>query len=177
MIVGLILAGGLSSRMGEDKALMMIDGVTLLDRTARALRSMGAGLVAVSGSRAGGILDRWPEAGPVGGMASAAEVLPDAELLVVPVDMPRLGHAVLMPLLTERSERATRWAAHPLPMRLTLDATTRDALVAMMKLTGRDCSVTALQTRIGTTTLPLGGLDPLLLANCNTPDEWREANA
>lgn len=177
MIIGLILAGGLSSRMGEDKALMVIDGVTMLDRTAHTLRCMGAGLVAVSGSRPGGIPDRWPAAGPVGGMASAAEVLPDAELLVVPVDMPRMGSAVLLPLLTERRQRATRWAGHPLPMRLTLDATTRDALVGMMTLTGRDCSVTALQTRIGTTTLPLGGLDPILLANCNTPDEWREANA
>jgi molybdopterin-guanine dinucleotide biosynthesis protein A len=62
-------------------------------------------------------------------------------------------------------------------MRLTLDAGTRDALALLMTQTGRDRSVSALQTRIGTTTLPLDGLDPLLLANCNTPDEWREANA
>lgn len=177
MIVGLILAGGLSSRMGEDKALMAIDGVSMLDRTARILRSLGAGLVVVSGSRPGGIPDRWPEAGPVGGLASAAEVLPDAELLVVPVDMPRLNHAVLAPLVEERAQGATRWAGHPLPMRLRLDAGTRDALATLMTQTGRDRSVFALQTRIGTTTLLLDGLDPLLLANCNTPDEWREANA
>jgi molybdopterin-guanine dinucleotide biosynthesis protein A len=177
MIIGLILAGGLSSRMGEDKALMSIHGLSMLDRTARILRGMGAELVAVSGSRPGGIPDRWPEAGPVGGMASAARVLPDADVLVVPVDMPRLGHAVLGPLLSHRSLRATRWAGHPLPMRLTLDAATRDALAILMTQTGRDCSVSALQTRIGTTTLPLDGLDPLLLANCNTPDEWREVNA
>src|ERR1700754_289360 len=113
MVIGLILAGGLSSRMGEDKALMEIDGLSMLDRTARVLRRMDAELVVVSGSRPGGIPDRWPEAGPVGGMASAAEVLPDADLLVVPVDMPRLGHAVLAPLLAHRSQRATRWAGHP----------------------------------------------------------------
>jgi molybdopterin-guanine dinucleotide biosynthesis protein A len=177
VIVGLILAGGLSSRMGEDKALMEIDGVSMLERTARVLRSLGAGMVAVSGSRPGGIPDRWPEAGPVGGMASAADVLPDAELLVVPVDMPRLDHAVLGPLMAQRSQRATRWAGHPLPMRLTLDAATREALARLMTQSGRDRSVSALQARIGTTTLPLDGLDRLLLANCNTPDEWREANA
>jgi len=177
VIVGLILAGGLSSRMGQDKALMEIDGVSMLERTARLLRSMGAGLVVVSGSRPGGIPDRWPEAGPVGGLASAAEVLPDAELLVVPVDMPRLDHAVLAPLVEERAQRGTRWAGHPLPMRLTLDAGTRDALATLMTQAGRDRSVSTLQTRIGTTTLPMDGLDPLLLANCNTPDEWHEANA
>jgi molybdopterin-guanine dinucleotide biosynthesis protein A len=177
MIIGLILAGGLSSRMGEDKALMEIDGQSMLDRTAHILHSMGVGRVVVSGSRPGGVPDRWPEAGPVGGLASAADVLPDADLLVVPVDMPRLGHAVLAPLLSQRFLRVTRWAGHPLPMRLTLDAGTRDALALLMTQTGRDRSVSALQTRIGTTTLPLDGLDPLLLANCNTPDEWREANA
>ncbi|HVI56736.1 MAG TPA: molybdenum cofactor guanylyltransferase [Luteibacter sp.] len=177
MIVGLILAGGLSSRMGEDKALLAIDGVTMLRRTASILRNLGAGLVAVSGSRPGGVPDRWPHAGPVGGMASAAEVLPDGELLVVPVDMPKLGPAVLLPLLAERTLSATRWAGHPLPMRITLDAGTRDALATLMTATGRDRSVSALQARVGATTLPLDGLDPLLLANCNTPDEWREANA
>jgi molybdopterin-guanine dinucleotide biosynthesis protein A len=177
MIVGLILAGGLSSRMGEDKALMEIDGETMLDRTARTLRALGVDLVAVSGSRPGGIPDRWAGAGPVGGLASAAAALPDAELLVVPVDMPRLGEAVLMPLLAQRSLPATRWEGHPLPMRLTLNAGSRDALAALMTLTGRDRSVSALQARIGTTTLPGDGLNPLFLANCNTPDDWREANA
>jgi molybdopterin-guanine dinucleotide biosynthesis protein A len=177
MIIGLILAGGLSSRMGEDKALLTIDGQSMLERTTTALRTMGADLVVVSGSRPGGIPDRWPQAGPVGGIASAAEAIPDAELLVVPVDMPRLGHAVLEPLMSERSQRAARWNGHPLPMRFTLDAHVREQLTALMRLTGRDCSVSALQTRIGTTTLPLGMLDPGLLANCNTPDEWREVNA
>jgi molybdopterin-guanine dinucleotide biosynthesis protein A len=177
MIVGLILAGGRSSRMGEDKALMTIDGETMLARSARILRDMDAGLVVMSGSRPGGIPDRWPETGPVGGIASAVEVLPDGELLVIPVDMPRLGQSVLGPLLADRSLRATRWAGHPLPMRLTLDASTREVLAQVMTLTGRDRSVSALQTRIGTTTLPLGGLDTRCLANCNTPDEWREANA
>jgi len=176
-MIGLILAGGLSSRMGEDKALMQIGGITMLDRTARILRELGAAWVAVSGSRPGGIPDRWPQAGPVGGIASAADVLPDGEVLLVPVDMPRLSVAALAPLLSRRDLRATRWQGHPLPMRLTLDAETRAVLADLMNRTGRECSVSALQTRIGTTTLPLEGLDPLLLANCNTPDEWREANA
>lgn len=177
MIIGLILAGGLSSRMGEDKALMMIGGRTMLQRTAGVLREMGADLVAVSGSRPGGIPDRWPEAGPVGGMASAVEVLPDGELLIVPVDMPWLGTGVLAPLLGNRNAKATRWEGHPLPMRVALDDGTRAALAGLMMLSGRDRSVAALQTRIGTTTLATAGLDPRSLTNCNTPDEWHEANA
>jgi molybdopterin-guanine dinucleotide biosynthesis protein A len=176
VIVGLILAGGLSSRMGEDKALLSIDGETLLERTARVLRKAGAASIAISGSRPGGVPDRWPLAGPVGGIASAVATLPDAELLIVPVDMPRLDDHVLGPLLAERSERASHWAGHPLPMRLRLDEVTREVLAGLMTRPGRDCSVAALQAGVGATTLPLAGLDLARLANCNTPDEWREAN-
>ncbi|HEY4294075.1 molybdenum cofactor guanylyltransferase [Luteibacter sp.] len=177
MIVGLVLAGGLSSRMGEDKAMLRIDGRSLLEMTIRTLWDAGAGGVAISGTRAGGIPDRWPGAGPVGGIASAMHGQPDGEWLVVPVDMPRLGSEVLAPLLAERSRAATHWRDHPLPMRLTMDAAAREVLDELMTRPGRACSIAALQARLGATALPLDGLDTRLLVNCNTPDEWREANA
>lgn len=176
MIVGLILAGGLSSRMGEDKAMLRIDGETLLDRTARALRVAGVDLVALSGKRSGGIPDQWPAAGPIGGMASATLFLPDADLLVVPVDMPHLGDALLLPLLADRTRPVTCWQGHPLPMRLTLDETSRAVLADMMRHPGRECSISALHERLGTTRLSLDGTDTALLVNCNTPDEWKEAS-
>lgn len=177
MIIGLILAGGLSSRMGSDKASLMIEGRTLLQRTAVALRAVGVDIVAVSGDRPGGIPDRWPLGGPVGGIASAADYLPDGELLVVPVDMPGLGRAVLEPLLADRSKAATLWHGYPLPMRLTLGTASRAALAELMTRPGRECSISALQSRLGATPLALDSLDTRLLVNCNTPDEWREANA
>jgi molybdopterin-guanine dinucleotide biosynthesis protein A len=177
MIIGLILAGGLSSRMGSDKASLMIEGRTLLQRTAVALRSVGATIVAVSGDRAGGIPDRWPRRGPVGGIASAVEYLPDGELLVVPVDMPYLGHAVLEPLLAARSGRSVIWQGYPLPMRMALDATSRATLDELMTRPGRECSISALQARLGATPLTIDALDTRLMVNCNTPDEWREVNA
>jgi molybdopterin-guanine dinucleotide biosynthesis protein A len=176
-VIGIILAGGLSSRMGEDKALLRIDGRTLLERTRDVLVEAGAERVVISGSRPGGIADRWAEKGPVGGIASVAAELDDGELLVVPVDMPRIDAATLAPLRDERRMRATRWAGHPLPMRLTLDAQTRATLAELIGLEGRACSVAALQARVGMATLSIDRANPRALANCNTPDEWREANA
>jgi molybdopterin-guanine dinucleotide biosynthesis protein A len=178
VILGLVLAGGLSSRMGRDKAALTIDGVTLLQRAILALHDAGAAIVAVSGDRPGGIPDRWPRSGPVGGIASAADRLPDGELLVVPVDMPRLDGGLLAPLLASADTRATScWDTHPLPMRLRLDATSRDALAALMTAPGRACSVAALQSRLGVTALPLDIAVTPRLVNCNTPDQWREATA
>jgi molybdenum cofactor guanylyltransferase len=175
-MIGVILAGGLSSRMGEDKALLRIGGRTLLERTRAVLLEAGADIVVVSGAAHGGIADRWEAKGPIGGIASVAATLEDGELLIVPVDMPRIDAVALAPLAAERRMRATRWATHPLPMRLTLDATTRAILAELVELEGRACSVSALQARIGVATLSLDGVDTTALANCNTPDEWREAN-
>jgi molybdenum cofactor guanylyltransferase len=176
-MIGVILAGGLSSRMGEDKALLEIDGRTLLERTRQVLLDTGAEHVVVSGARPGGIADRWVAKGPIGGIASVAGELEDAELLVVPVDMPRLSAELLAPLRDERRMHATRWAGHPLPMRLTLDAATRAVLADIVELDGKACSVSALQARVGVATLSLDGADTSALVNCNTPDDWREANA
>ncbi|QDE38297.1 molybdenum cofactor guanylyltransferase [Luteibacter pinisoli] len=176
-MIGVILAGGLSSRMGEDKALLRIDGRTLLERTRDVLVEAGAERIVISGARDGGIPDRWPGKGPIGGIASVAAQLMDGELLIVPVDMPALEVATLARLRDEQRMRATRWAGHPLPMRLTLDAITRATLAEMLGLEGRDCSVSALQARVGVATLSLDGVDTRTLVNCNTPDDWREANA
>jgi len=176
-VIGVILAGGLSSRMGEDKALMRIDGRTLLDRTRSVLLDAGAERVVISGAAHGGIPDRWAEKGPIGGIASIAGELADDELLIVPVDMPRLDVAILAPLRDEQRMRATRWAGHPLPMRLTLDTLTRATLAELVGLEGRACSVSALQARVGMATLSLDRADTRALANCNTPDEWREASS
>jgi len=176
-ILGLILAGGRSSRMGEDKAMLRIGNEALLERTSRILREAGAQRVAISGARAGGIADLWPDTGPIGGIASAMRELPDGEWLVVPVDMPRLGPAVLAPLLADRRAAATHWQRHPLPMRLKMNATARAALEELVSRPGPACSIAALHARLGTVALPLDGLDTRLLVNCNTPDEWREANA
>jgi len=175
MIIGLVLAGGLSSRMGEDKAALRIGGVTLLDLASRALRACGASVVAVSGTRPGGIPDRWPQAGPVGGIASAADFLPDADVLVVPVDMPYLSSVLLTPLLDASERAATCWQRHPLPMRFRLDDHARAVLDDMMLHPGRDCSISGLQARLGLTVLPLDATDTRLLVNCNTPEEWQEA--
>lgn len=176
-MIGVILAGGLSSRMGEDKALLDLNGKSLLEHTRDVLLRAGVSVVVVSRERPGGIPDRWPRKGPVGGIASVVAAVDDDELLVVPVDMPRLCVDVLAPLCQDVTRHASRWAGHPLPMRLTVDAVTRAALADLIEQEGRACSVAALQAAVGVSTLPLDGVDTRALVNCNTPDDWREARA
>ena len=176
MTGALILAGGLSSRMGSDKAMLQIGGITLLERTSRVLRATGVDLVVVSGSRPGGIPDRYEAAGPLGGIASSAPFLPDGQWLVVPVDMPGLCVPALRPLL-DAGGRAAHWTGHPMPFAFRLDDAVRNLLEDLMTRPPRERSPATLLSRLAATSLPLDTLDTRWLVNCNTPDQWREATA
>jgi molybdenum cofactor guanylyltransferase len=78
MIVhGFVQAGGGSTRFGTDKALMRLDGKTMLQRTGELLASVchDVMIVAAAGKYADApwpvIADRWPGQGPLGGILTA----------------------------------------------------------------------------------------------------------
>lgn len=178
---GLVLAGGRSTRMGRDKAMLRWRGRPLIDHQIATLAAAGVDPVRVSGDRPGhaGMIDREPGAGPLGGLASSVAQLDDGLLLVVPVDMPRMSAALLDRL---RQAPATtgcvRFAGHVLPMRLRLDVATREALVALMAATDtRSRSLRALQQRVGTTALKLQPDEEPQFIDCNTPEQWQEVNS
>jgi|SRR5882762_9586615 len=79
MIAGYVLAGGGSTRFGQDKALVEFDGKPMLVRIVELLRGVtkSTKVVAVRGKYEafGGELveDRWPGEGPLGGIITALE--------------------------------------------------------------------------------------------------------
>lgn len=85
-VAGAVLCGGRSTRMGTDKANLVVDGRPLALAVAAALRGAGADpVVAVGGSPPDGLPvlpDRWPGEGPLGGILTALEDL-DADVVVV----------------------------------------------------------------------------------------------
>jgi molybdenum cofactor guanylyltransferase len=88
---GAVLCGGASTRMGRDKALIVLEGVPLARRVADALLAAGAGRVlAVGGDLEGlaahhlpGVPDRWPGQGPLGGVITALGALEEWSIVVV----------------------------------------------------------------------------------------------
>jgi molybdenum cofactor guanylyltransferase len=95
-IAAFILAGGESSRMGRDKALLELGGMPLILRTARLVEA-AAGPPAVIGNPEAYeplglrlIADDWPGAGPLGGIATALRASDAPWSLVVACDLPYL---------------------------------------------------------------------------------------
>src|SRR5262245_34960793 len=77
---GAILAGGNSTRMGEDKALLRLepDGPTCLESIARSLAEVARRVAIVAPLNRGYLVegtervdDRYPGSGPLGGVATA----------------------------------------------------------------------------------------------------------
>ncbi len=104
-INGIVLAGGLSSRMGRDKALLPWQGRTLLEHMRGVLKQAGAGRVWVSGNYPafGGVPDCVARCGPLGGLYSVAMQMPDGPAWVVPVDTPRMTPALLLRLQADQA--------------------------------------------------------------------------
>ena len=178
-INGIVLAGGLSTRMGRDKALLPWQGRTLLEHMRGLLKQAGAREVWVSGNYPsfGGVPDRVARCGPLGGLYSVVMQMPDGPAWVVPVDTPRLSPALLQRLRLAEETACAVFADEPLPMRLQIDDHCRRVLQAFINDPMARRSLRALQERLGVTRLPLAPEDQALLLNCNTPSEWESITA
>ncbi len=95
-LAGFILAGGQSSRMGRDKALLEFAGVPLLVRTARLLEPRVASVTVIgpperyAALRLRVVPDDQPGVGPLGGIATALRLSSPEWNLLVGCDLPYL---------------------------------------------------------------------------------------
>lgn len=99
-MLGVVLAGGESRRMGRDKALVEVDGEPLWKRQLGVL--LGAGASRAVLIRRGGQepiaypdchLDRVPDSGPLAGLHAAMEIGGHPLVAVLAVDMPGIDAA------------------------------------------------------------------------------------
>lgn len=102
-----ILVGGDSSRMGEDKASYIVDGVAMAERVALAAKDAGASEVLFIGGSAQIVKgmsgtwkkDAWPGEGPLGGLITALKCSSHDAVVVLSCDMPFITPAVVSSLV------------------------------------------------------------------------------
>ncbi len=106
-VTGAVLAGGRSTRLGRDKALLTLDGEPLLARAVRLLREVCDEVLVIGPPERARIVpdvrvlpDERPGSGPLGGIATALRAMSGDRLLAVATDMPFLRPALLRYLLT-----------------------------------------------------------------------------
>jgi molybdopterin-guanine dinucleotide biosynthesis protein A len=108
---GLVLAGGRSERLGRDKAALIVDGQSLLERAVTKLSSVVSDVrVAVRPDQLSDLLrghfallpDIAEGIGPAAGIIAAHRSCPDAAWLVLACDMPRVTADMLGILVRHR---------------------------------------------------------------------------
>lgn len=112
-VTAYVLAGGGSSRMGRDKALVKLGGRTLLERALEPARQVAA-QVRIVGPRAKFqayapcVEDVYPGRGPLGGIhAALLETRTDLNLMLA-VDLPRM-QAEFLRVLLARARASDAW--------------------------------------------------------------------
>jgi molybdopterin-guanine dinucleotide biosynthesis protein A len=176
---GFVLAGGGSTRMGRDKALLPYRGTTLLEYIASMVRQT-AGTATIIGDpyryRNVGYPvcpDQIPPCGPIGGIYTALSVTASDWNLVVACDMPMLSAPILRRLIEHSFQSLSNCivgaepGGEPQPLcavyhrrcLLLLEQAIRDKRFRM-----RELLLELNAERVA--------LDPSVLANVNTPGEW-----
>jgi molybdopterin-guanine dinucleotide biosynthesis protein A len=186
LLSGVLLAGGHSTRMGMDKALLEIDGEPLARRAAGLLVGLCDDVVVASGEerRLSWLgLPQVPDivagAGPLGGIVAGLRVARHPLVAVLAVDMPAASAAVLRLLAAAwRGEPAVvPKTAHGLePLHAVYAASAADALSASLRSGQR--SMQAILTRLGARVVESPGWQADaerggFASNLNTPSQAR----
>lgn len=182
--IGVVLAGGRSSRMGRDKAGLEWQGQNLLEHAVQRLQEAGCEPVLVSGRPAHplGVPDLEPYAGPPAAVLAILEhlhagaALDGRPLLFLPVDMPLVQAATLAALLRGcRVGEARRYAGEVFPCILPASGALLEhlrGLYAESTERGGARSMKGLLTWLKAREVPLSDATRAELRNANTPEEW-----
>lgn len=163
-IAGVVLAGGCSSRMGENKAWLNYQGQSLLDHMIGILQQTGLNDIYVSGDIKGYrcIPDQQQHKGPAWAMHDVLQQLDDVDgALFLPVDMPLLTADMLRLLIGQAN--GGYFMNSPLPAFITKPYPQKrvNSVKALLAATHAD-----------PVTLPVAF--QACMANTNTPQEWLE---
>ena len=172
--IGVVLAGGLSSRMGRDKAELELNGTTMLQHTCQLLQQAGCSQVIVSRNKGqGNIADVISEVGPLGGLYSVLKTLQQpSDILVCPVDMPLLNEVDLQQLIStgRQHTEAVYFDDCFLPLYLPRHSGYIDYLYQNLYHDGKR-SVKAFLAAFKAQSIT--SVDQRRLINTNTPQQWQ----
>lgn len=184
--LGVVLAGGLSSRMGQDKASLMRNDMNMLNYSKQLLTTLNIKNIVVSGNGYD-VPDLFPNLGPMSGIYSVINSYRPKALLILPVDLPLMNTESLAQLkqVGELSHKAVYFEDNFLPLYLPVTAHVEQFFEQQLsslnkvstsnnnnKMT-KGPSMKALLKQ--TPSQAIEPKNPNTLFNSNTPHEWLQA--
>lgn len=162
-VAGVVLAGGRSSRMGKNKALLEYQGLPLVEYMSHLLRQAGIDDVYISGDLPGYacVHDTVRHEGPARAMQDMLVRYTQhyKRLLFVPVDMPRMHVDMLKKLISH--DGSVYYEGYPLPVCLSTGERIDDCQTVRDLLAAKNARSMA---------LPVPYEEGM--SNVNTPQDW-----
>lgn len=185
-LYGLVLAGGRSRRMGQDKARLLRGDQSQLAYVVQLLEEL-VDRVFVS-ARADQqeeterrqfeqIIDRYQDVGPVAGILSALEEFPDVDWLILACDLPNIDAQTVSHLVQHRSPEKpfTAYISSRDGLPEPLCAVYTSNCAGIVRRFVADNIVCPRKILIRSDTLLLEQTNPHALDNVNTPDDLRDS--
>lgn len=163
-IAGVVLAGGKSSRMGENKALLNYKGTILLNHMVEILKQSNLQDVYVSGdfNEYKSIPDIALHKGPAHAINNILSVLKSYDgVFFIPVDMPLLTPEMVNYLLSQ--DNGAYFENYPLPV-----------FIKQTDIKINKSSVRELLNDLNISSIPLPPQFEICMTNTNTKIEWLE---
>ena len=162
--------------MGRDKARLPFRGGTLSAAVADAVREAAGSAILVGNPDLGGISDRYPGEGPLGGILTALHHTSAEWNLIVACDLPELTSAFLRRLMEEAEARGCDALLPHAP------GGRPEPLCAVSRRSARERLAEQFAAGIRKVTRGLEGLDvyhlevreTLQFQNVNTPEDWAD---
>lgn len=172
----IILAGGKSSRMGQNKADLIIHGRSFVSILTDKLGRLGIQDIMLSGysgqvNGARNIADIFPGKGPLSGIHAGLCAARQEHVLVLAVDMPLIPETFLERLLTCHDHGITVAICKGRVQPLVAVVDRGLSGECEMLLAEERLYVMALYDKAGYQTVPFTG-EELLIRGCNTPEEY-----
>lgn len=180
-VIGVILAGGLSSRMGKNKAFLDRNGQNMLQFTRQHLEQAGVDQVVISGpgslsqENLDAVEDEHSQLGPLAGIYSVLSKMPDqVSCLFVPVDLPFLSAKALRPMIAAARKHETSIVMQGQPLPLMIVNSPEIRLILSNIITQQErLSIKHFLSLIQVIEIPEAHLDAWF--NANTPEDWAHA--
>lgn len=194
MLAGVVLAGGKSTRMGQDKSqLTLTDNKTnLLTLSQNLLANLAGENVWVSGEKHhNGLPDEFADCGPLSGIYSALAYFKQEqpsidEVIFLPVDMPflRVGDLELLCERGRRVQSLCSYQDHIFPLYVSLSSSfsadffkymhQQLSKVQVVNTAGKTSNLSIRKVLAKFDSIQIKAMDPTYLVNINTQQEWQQ---
>lgn len=177
------MVGGRASRLGRDKALVSVNGRTLLERAVAAVRPLAAEVLLVGPMREGlNLRDvRWVQdekagLGPIGGLLTALNAARFDWVLCLGCDTPFITTEILRTLIVNTGDldaSVLRCATKPEPLVAAYQRSTRDTV--RRQIENGDLVMHSLLRALRVTFVDIAPQESIRLINVNTFDDLAKA--